>query len=113
MLILELGQYAAALSAIAVLLGMYMENAVFTYNLKEVNTTLLNMVPDRFKRMKLDYSAFLKHLYSDKKNIGSKICCIVFDKLGESRFEYKELKDIESRLNHTFLSLFGEDIVHP
>jgi 3-dehydroquinate synthase len=98
---------------IAVLLGMYMENAVFTDNLKEVNETILNMVPYRFRRIKLDYSAFLRHLHSDKKNIGSKICCIVFDKLGESRFEYKELKDIESKLNHTFLSLFGEEIVHP
>ena len=98
---------------IAVLLGMYMENLVFEANLNEVNKTIIDIVPERFKTMKLDYSVFLRHLQSDKKNLGSKICCIVFDQIGKCQFVYKELSDIQSKLNHVFLSLFGEDIVRP
>jgi len=98
---------------IAVLLGMYMENEVFGCNTISVNSLIFNMVPDRFKSLKIEYSEFLRHLQSDKKNLGSKLCCVVFTKLGDSRFEYKELSAIEQKLSQTFLLLFGEVTVSP
>jgi 3-dehydroquinate synthase len=98
---------------IAVLLGMYMENEVFTDNNIAVNSTIFNMIPDRFKSLRIDYSEFVRHLQADKKNLGTKLCCVIFDRLGESRFEYMELAAIEQKINRTFHALFGEVTVCP
>ena len=92
---------------IAVLFGMFMINKLF-YNDKyeEINNFIIEMIPEKFKKIKLSYDELLKHISSDKKNNGDNICFILLDDIGKSIFVYKKLDDISDKLKIIFSSLF-------
>ena len=47
---------------------------------------------------------------SDKKNDGTKICFIVLDEIGNSKFIYKEKDDIEEKIKKIISLLFNNII---
>lgn len=92
---------------IAVLYGMYMINRLFYDNkYEELNNFILEIIPDKFKKIKIPFQEFLNHVLSDKKNDGENICFILLNNIGESIFVYRKLEDIISKINNIFEELF-------
>jgi 3-dehydroquinate synthase len=93
---------------IAVLYGMYIINKIF-YNDKyeEVNNFILNMIPDKFKNIKLNYDDIINNIKNDKKNDGIKICFIVLDNFGKTKIIYRSLDIIENKIKLIFNELFN------
>jgi 3-dehydroquinate synthase len=96
---------------IAVLYGMYMINQVF-YNDKyhDINTFIMNIIPETLKNIKIPYDIFISHVLNDKKNNGTEICFILLDDIGKTVFAFKKIKDIEERTKIVFSSLFGSTV---
>ena len=92
---------------IAVLYGMYIINTLF-YNdkYKQLNNYILNIIPDKFKKINISYDVFLNALLNDKKNDGNKIGFILLDEIGKSIFIFKEIHEIEIDLKNIFKDLF-------
>ena len=92
---------------IAVLYGMYIINKLF-YNDKynEINTIILDMIPDKYKNIKISYNNFISHLLNDKKNNGNQICFILLDEIGISIFKYYTITEIEQKTKEIFDLLF-------
>jgi 3-dehydroquinate synthase len=92
---------------IAVLYGMYMINRIFYDNkYEELNNFILEIIPDKFKKIKIPFEIFLNHVLSDKKNDGENICFILLNNIGESIFVYRKLEDIIGKINNIFEELF-------
>jgi len=92
---------------IAVLYGMYMINRLFYDNkYEELNNFILEIIPDKFKKIKIPFEVFLNHVLSDKKNDGENICFILLNNIGESIFVYRKLEDIIGKINNIFEELF-------
>lgn len=92
---------------IAVLYGMYIINKLF-YNDKfdEVNNFILNMIPDKFKKIKLSYDDIVSNIKNDKKNDGHKICFIILDNFGKTKIIFKELDIIEKKIKNILDEIF-------
>ncbi len=92
---------------IGVLFGIYIVNKLF-YNDKymKINDLVLSIIPEKYKKINLDYNNFIIHLLNDKKNIGNNICFIVLDDIGKISFKYRELEIINSNLRKIFDVLF-------
>jgi 3-dehydroquinate synthase len=92
---------------IAVLYGMYMINRIFYDNkYEELNNFILEIIPEKFKKIKISYEDFLNHVLSDKKNDGNNICFILLDEIGKSIFVYRKLENINSIIKTIFEELF-------
>jgi 3-dehydroquinate synthase len=91
---------------IAVLYGMYIINTLFYNKYSQLNNYILNIIPDKFKKINISYDIFLNALLNDKKNDGNKIGFILLDEIGKSIFIFKELYEIESDLKNIFKDLF-------
>ena len=93
---------------IAVLFGMYMVNEIFHPNKYEsVNRLILNLVPEKFKKLKLQYDLFKCHLLQDKKNLGNNLGIIVLHSIGSSSVVYIPLESINDSLEDIFVRLFN------
>jgi 3-dehydroquinate synthase len=96
---------------IAVLFGMYFINKLFYQNkYDEINNYILNMIPDKFKKINISYIDFLDHILNDKKNDGDNICFILLNNIGESIFVFKKLSEININLKNIFDELFIDKI---
>ncbi len=91
---------------IAVLYGMYIINTLFYNKYTELNNYILNIIPDKFKKINISYDVFLNALLNDKKNDGNKIGFILLDEIGKSIFIFKEIHEIEKDLKNIFKDLF-------
>jgi 3-dehydroquinate synthase len=96
---------------IAVLYGMLIKNMLFYDDkYKEINDFILELIPDKFKNINVDYNVFLDNMLNDKKNQGNKVCFILLKNIGESIFVFKELVEINDKLNTIFETLFNKPI---
>jgi 3-dehydroquinate synthase len=96
---------------IAVLFGMYMINRIF-YNDKyiELNNYIIEIIPNKFKKINISYNIFLNQILNDKKNDGDNVCFILLDDYGKSIFIYKKLIEINNTIKEVFDDLFINEI---
>jgi 3-dehydroquinate synthase len=88
---------------IAVLFGMYIVNTLFYDDkYKSINNLILEMIPDKYKKLNLSYDEFIKHLLNDKKNDGDNICFIILAEIGNIQFKFKKLDEINEKLKNIF-----------
>ena len=88
---------------IAVLLGIYIVNNLFYDDkYKFYNDLILEMIPDKYKKLNLSYDEFIKHLLNDKKNDGDNICFIILKEIGNIQFIFKKLDEINDKLKNIF-----------
>ena len=79
---------------IAVLYGMYMINRLFYGNkFQDINTFILDIIPDKYKKIEISYAAFIQNVLNDKKNNGDKICFILLEELGRTKMVYHKLNE--------------------
>ena len=87
---------------------MYIINKIFYSDIyKEVNNFILNMIPDKFKNLKLNYDDIINNIKNDKKNDGTKICFIILDNFGKTKIIYRSLDLIENKIKLIFDELFN------
>ena len=92
---------------IAVLYGMLIVNQLFSDDkYKDISDLILNLIPNKFKKINISYEIFIKHLLNDKKNNGSNICFIVLDDIGKISFQFRQLDLINNKLNNIFKQYF-------
>jgi len=93
---------------IAVLYGMYIINLLF-YDDKhlEINKLIYSMIPQKFKKMNVDYNTCIRHVLNDKKNNGDEICFIVLDEVGKTKIIFKKMMEINEKLQKIFDRLFN------
>ena len=93
---------------IAVLYGMYIINRLF-YDDKhfEINELIYSMIPDKFKKINIDYDTCIRHVLNDKKNNGDEICFIVLDEVGKTNIIFKKMSEINEKLQTIFDSIFN------
>ena len=97
---------------IAICIGMYIINELFYENkYKEINNLIKEkIVNSKFFDIKLDFEKLIVHILSDKKNDGNKVCFIVLDEIGKSKFIYVEINEIKDKLKSILNDLFTEVI---
>jgi len=92
---------------IAVLIGMYIKNILFYDDKhKEINEFITEIVPSKFLQIEINYDNFIRHLLSDKKNNGDKICFINLEEIGKTVFDYKKVEEIYEPLKKIMNNLF-------
>jgi 3-dehydroquinate synthase len=92
---------------IAVLIGILIKNKLFYDNKHEtINTLILNLIDDNFFKIQFNYSEFINHILSDKKNKGNNVCFILLDEIGKTKIIYKNITEVEKKLKAIILSLF-------
>ena len=93
---------------IAVLYGIYIINRLF-YDDKhfKINEQIYTMIPQKFKKINIDYDTCISHVLNDKKNNGDEICFIVLDEVGKTKIVFKKIIDINEKLQSIFNSLFN------
>jgi 3-dehydroquinate synthase len=92
---------------IAVTIGMYMINKLFYQDKHEhLNDYMISIIPDKFKKIEISYDSFINSVLNDKKNDGDNICFILLDKIGNSKFVFKKITEINSELKNIFNELF-------
>jgi 3-dehydroquinate synthetase len=72
----------------------------------DINSYILELIPDKFKNLDINYDLFLSYMLNDKKNKGNKICFILLKEVGESIFVFKELDEINEQLRPIFYTFF-------
>lgn len=92
---------------IAVLIGMYLINKIFTGDkYSEVNNLILEMVDKKFIMCKFEFSDVIKYVTRDKKNCGKQLCFVVLENYGHIIFKYVELCDIKEKIIKEMTYLF-------
>lgn len=92
---------------IAVLIGMLIKNILFYGDKYDyINNFILELVNPKFFNIEFNYSDFIKHILSDKKNKGNDICFILLDEIGKTKIIYKNINTIEKKLNDIFIKFF-------
>ena len=88
--------------------GTVIVNKLFDVNDKyyDINAQIYDLIPNKFKNLKLSYDIFIKHLLNDKKNDGTNICFIVLDDIGKISFQFRQLDVINDKLKEIFLQFF-------
>ena len=96
---------------IAVLIGMLIKNILFYGDKYDyINNFILELVDPKFFNIEFNYSEFIKHILSDKKNKGNDICFILLDEIGKSKIIYKNIINVEKTMNDIFIKLFKKVI---
>jgi 3-dehydroquinate synthase len=92
---------------IAVLIGMLIEN-IFLYGDKYdyINNFILELIDPKFFNIEFNYSEFIKHILSDKKNKGNDVCFILLDEIGQSKIIYKNINNVEKIMSDIFVKFF-------
>jgi 3-dehydroquinate synthetase len=70
----------------------------------------LELIDPKFFDIEFNYSEFIKHILSDKKNKGNEICFILLDEIGKSKIIYKHINDIELKMKKIISGLFKKVI---
>jgi len=79
---------------IAVLYGMYMINQIFYRNkFQDINTFILNIIPEKYKKIEISYATFIQNVLNDKKNNGDNICFILLEEVGRTKMIYHRLDE--------------------
>ena len=96
---------------ISVLIGMYIKNKLFYGNkYDDINYLILNMVNKKFFEIPFNFSSFIEHVLSDKKNRGSEVCFVLLDEIGKTKIIYKNIDnikdDLQNIINKIFFNLF-------
>ena len=73
---------------------------------KEINSYILELIPDKFKNLDINYDLFLSYMLNDKKNKCNKVCFILLKEVGNSIFVFKELDEINEQLRRIFYTFF-------
>ena len=86
---------------------MYIKNKLF-YNNKyeDINNLILNMVNKQFFDIPFNFSSFIEHILSDKKNRGNDICFILLEDIGNTKITYKKIDDFFIPLQKIIADLF-------
>jgi 3-dehydroquinate synthase len=95
---------------IAVLMGIYIKNRLFypdRQDFVEINQLILELVDRRFFEINFDYSEFISHILSDKKNIANRIAFIILPEIGKSLLIYKDRNEFESNLKSVLKNIFA------
>jgi 3-dehydroquinate synthase len=92
---------------IAVIFGMYIINKLF-YQDKyfDLNNYMISIIPDKFKKIEMSYELFINSVLNDKKNDGDNVCFILLDEIGNSKFVFKKITEINNELKNIFNELF-------
>jgi 3-dehydroquinate synthase len=92
---------------IAVLIGMLIEN-ILLYGDKYdyINNFILELIDPKFFNIEFNYSDFIKHILSDKKNKGNDVCFILLDEIGQSKIIYKNINNVEKIMSEIFVKFF-------
>lgn len=95
---------------IAVLYGMLIKNELFYGNkYSTLNSYIYELIPDKFKNVKINYTIFLSSMLNDKKNEGNNVCFVLLEELGKSIFVFKKLElikyDLQILINKYFTCL--------
>lgn len=94
---------------IAVIFGMYIINKLFYGNkYEQLNNYMISIIPDKFKKIQISYELFINSVLNDKKNDGDNVCFILLDEIGNSKFIFKKINDINNELKNIFNELFME-----
>jgi len=92
---------------IAVIFGMYIINKLFYDNkYEELNKYMISIIPDKFKKIEISYEVFINSVLNDKKNDGDNICFILLNEIGNSKFIFKKISEINNDLKNIFDDLF-------
>jgi 3-dehydroquinate synthase len=92
---------------IAITIGMLIKNKLFYENkYDDINNLILELVDPKFFNLDFDYSNFIKHILSDKKNKGQLVCFILLEEIGNSIIVYKDITEIELKLKDIMSKLF-------
>jgi len=92
---------------IAVLIGMYIKNILFYGDkYEEINKLIMELIDPKFFDIDFDYSVFIKHILSDKKNRGDDVCLILLDDIGKTKIIYKNINDIIQNLKTICKTIF-------
>lgn len=92
---------------IAVVFGMYIINKLFYQNkYADLNKFMIKMIPEKFKKINISYDVFINSVLNDKKNDGDNVCFIILDEIGESKFIFKKINEINNDLKNIFDELF-------
>jgi 3-dehydroquinate synthase len=95
---------------IAVLIGMYIKNKLFYDNkYEDINNLILNMVNKQFFDTPFNFSSFIEHILSDKKNRGNDICFILLEDIGNTKITYKKTDDFFISLQKIIADLFKKN----
>ena len=92
---------------IAVVFGMYIINKLFyqdKYN--DLNNYMMSIIPEKFKKIEMSYNLFINSVLNDKKNDGDNVCFILLDEIGNSKFIFKKISEINNDLKKIFDDLF-------
>ena len=92
---------------IAVLFGMYIKNKLFykdKYN--DLNEYIYELIPNKFKKIDINFDSIIDNMSNDKKNNGNQICFILLENIGESIFVFKEKEEFYNDLKHICNELF-------
>ena len=93
---------------IAVMIGMYIKHKLFNDNkYNEINELILELINPKFLNIDLNYNNLIKHMLSDKKNKGNKVCFILLDSIGKTQIIYKHISEFESELKKIMSELFA------
>ena len=92
---------------ISVLIGMLIEN-IFLYGDKYdyINNFILELIDSKFFNIEFNYSEFINHILSDKKNKGNDICFILLDEIGQTKIIYKNINNVEKIMSDIFIKFF-------
>ena len=86
---------------------MYMINKLFYQDKHEhLNDYMISIIPDKFKKIEISYELFINSVLNDKKNDGDNVCFILLDEIGNSKFVFKKITEINSELKNIFNELF-------
>ena len=65
---------------------------------------------NKFFNVEFNYSDFIKHILSDKKNRGNDVCFILLHEIGKSKIIYKNINEVEIKLKDIISDIFKKVI---
>ena len=96
---------------IAVLMGILIKNILFYDDKYEnLNKLILELVNPKFFSVEFNYSEYIKHILSDKKNKGNEVCFIILDEIGKSKIIYTHIDEVNVKMKGIISGLFKKII---
>ena len=76
----------------------------------DINKLILELVNPRFFSIEFNYSEFIKHILSDKKNKENQVCFILLDEIGKSKIIYNHIDEVKEKMKNIISGLFKKII---